>query len=182
MDDWEAVMAREFILTMTAANRVGILSAVTRAMAELGGDLRELSQTVVRGYFTMIFSAEFPDTLTGAVIRDHIQDTCRPFGIDVGVKDPAQEIQADVSGEVRAVHTLRIGGENRPGVLRSLSTAISVQRIDIVGMRAVRVGEHNFEMVIRIAVPTEFDLPGLQRELESSSEGMSLTVDLKSDT
>ena len=54
-------MAREYIITMTAENRVGIMSAVTKAMTELGGDLREASQTVVRGFFTMIFSAEFPD-------------------------------------------------------------------------------------------------------------------------
>ena len=59
---------------MTAGNRTGILSAVTKAMAELGADLREASQTVVRGYFTMIFSAEFPDTMDEKVIRDHLQD------------------------------------------------------------------------------------------------------------
>ena len=72
-------MAREFIITMTAANRVGILSAVTKAMADLGGDLREASQTVVRGFFTMIFSAEFPDQTSPHVITDHLQDVGRPF-------------------------------------------------------------------------------------------------------
>ena len=76
-------MANEFVLTMTAANRAGILSAVTRAMSDLDGDLRELSQTVVRGYFTMIFSAEFPDDLTEDVVREHVEDMCRPYGIEV---------------------------------------------------------------------------------------------------
>ena len=34
-------MSKEYIITMTAGNRTGILSAVTKAMAELGADLRE---------------------------------------------------------------------------------------------------------------------------------------------
>ncbi len=66
-------MARELIITMAAANRAGILAAVTKAMSELGGDLREASQTVVRGYFTMIFSAEFPDQIDQTLIRDHLR-------------------------------------------------------------------------------------------------------------
>ena len=68
-------MDREYIITMTAVNRVGILAAVTKAMAELGGDLREASQTVVRGFFTMIFSSEFPADLAPDVIIDHLQDS-----------------------------------------------------------------------------------------------------------
>ena len=70
-------MAKELIITMAAANRAGILAAVTKAMSELGGDLREASQTVVRGFFTMIFSAEFPDTMDQSVVRDHLQDACQ---------------------------------------------------------------------------------------------------------
>lgn len=84
-------MAREYIITMTAANRVGILSAVTKALSELGADLREASQTVVRGFFTMIFSAEFPDEMDPVVITDHLQDVCRSFGIDVNLKDADAE-------------------------------------------------------------------------------------------
>ena len=53
MEPTEVQAMKEWIIIMAAANRAGILAAVTKAMAELGGDLREASQTVVRGFFTM---------------------------------------------------------------------------------------------------------------------------------
>jgi len=171
-------MANEFVLTMTAANRSGILSAVTRAMAELGGDLRELSQTVVRGYFTMIFSAEFPDDLTEEIVRAHVEDTCRPYGIEVGVKNPVQDGLPAKTDALPAVHTLRIGGSNHPGVLQELSTVISMHQADIVGMRAVRVEDSDgFEMVMKVAVPREFEIGSLVAELSNATQNHDISID-----
>lgn len=172
-------MANEFVLTMTAANRAGILSAVTRAMTELGGDLRELSQTVVRGYFTMIFSAEFPDDLTEDLVRAHVEDACRPFGIDVGLKNPLTDEIPTPSIDVPAIHTLRMGGRNHPGVLRELSTVISMHQADIVGMRAVRVDHSDaFEMVMKVALPQDGDIDALTVALADAGHDCNISVEL----
>ena len=71
-------MAKQCIITLTAANRIGILAAVTNAMDELGGDLQEVSQTVVQKFFTLILAAEFPAHRELQVIVDHIRDVGRP--------------------------------------------------------------------------------------------------------
>ncbi|WP_158520820.1 ACT domain-containing protein [Fuerstiella marisgermanici] len=164
---------------MTAANRVGILSAVTKAMADLGSDLRQASQTVVRGYFTMIFSAEFPEHIEQQVIIDHLQDTCRPFGIDVNLKDPAAEKINLPSMEEAKLRLLRLGGENKPGVLRQLSTMISMRRIDIVGMHAVRTGGGTgFEMIMKIAIPDDMNTEDLLNELNTIGQSFNITADL----
>ncbi len=176
-------MPQEFVLTMTAANRAGILAAVTRALSELGGDLQELSQTVVRGYFTMIFSARFPDTLTEQVIRSHIEDACRPFGIDVGLHSPDADGIAGTASVPSTVHTLRLGGENRPGVLQTLSSVIAVQQADIVGMRAVGTRQSGgFEMVMKVALPSGLDIGTLLSALSEAGQDFSVTVDLADQT
>ncbi|MCA9085460.1 MAG: ACT domain-containing protein [Planctomycetaceae bacterium] len=169
-------MAREFIITMTAANRVGILSAVTKAMADLGGDLREASQTVVRGFFTMIFSAEFPDQTSPHVITDHLQDVGRPFGIEVSLKEASEAADELAVGKVRV---LRLGGDNQPGVLRILSSTIAMQRIDIVGMHAIRArAGAGFEMVMKILVPKTVDTDALLAELNRVGKPFNMTADL----
>ncbi|MCL4111990.1 UNVERIFIED_CONTAM: hypothetical protein GTU68_062421 [Idotea baltica] len=121
---------------MTAANRVGILAAVTNAMAELGGNLIETRQTVVRGFFTMIFAAEFPEHREPNVILDHLRDVCRPFGIEVGLKDPQEE----VLGEQQTANTnrviVRLEGRNAAGLLHQIGKTISVAGGDIVNLRA----------------------------------------------
>lgn len=171
-------MAKEYVITMTAANRVGILSAVTKAMSDLGSDLREASQTVVRGYFTMIFSAEFPETLERHVIIDHLRDACRLFDIDVNLKDPSEETQGSQAAESAKLYSLRLGGDNQPGVLRELSAAISMHRIDIAGMHAVRARKGDgFEMVMKIAVPADFDLNRFLAELNQIGQPFNMTAD-----
>lgn len=172
-------MAKEFIISMTAANRVGILSAVTKALSDLGADLRKASQTVVRGYFTMIFSAEFPDNLTADLIKNHLEDCCRMFGIDVNVKDPSTEKLGEQNRKSSKLYSLRLGGDNRPGVLHELSSAISMQRIDIAGMHAVRARKGvGFEMVMKISVPTDFDVNRLLEDLNRIGKPFNMTAEI----
>ena len=158
-------MARELIITMTAANRMGILSAVTRAMSDLGADLYEASQTVVRGYFTMIFSAQFPDKLSNDVISEHLSDAGRPFDIEVSIKD-APEAGKPETSTLQSIHALRLGGENRPGLLRDLSTAMAKQEVDILGMRAVQTVDGGFEMHLKVSVDPE---GGIERLLSAAN-------------
>jgi glycine cleavage system transcriptional repressor len=172
---------KEWIIIMAAANRAGILAAVTKAMSELGGDLREASQTVVRGYFTMIFSAEFPDSMDVGLIRDHLQDACRPFGIELSVRDPAAQIPVHVAAaSATRQFRLRIGGHNEPGVLRSLSQIIARRSIDITGMHAVRTEEGQaFEMILRLALPENFNHQLLLEEIEAVGKPLAVTADLR---
>ena len=174
-------MARELIITMAAANRAGILAAVTRAITELGGELREASQTVVRGFFTMIFSTEFPDSMDTSVIRDHLQDACRPFGIELGVRDPSAHLPVYTAATARTrQYRLRLGGRNQPGVLRKLSQVMSLKGIDITGMHAVRTEEgESFEMVLKLAVPDDCSVESLLQEVSLAGREFDATADLR---
>ena len=69
-----------------ARDRVGIIADVTGAIRELGGNLADLSQTVLGGYFTMILVGSFPDGVTAEGLRERLRqlDPADPF--EVGVK------------------------------------------------------------------------------------------------
>ncbi len=174
-------MPRDYVITMTAENRVGVLSAVTKAMAEVGGDLREASQTVVHGFFTMIISAEFPDHLERQVVKDHLLDVCRPFHIKVSINEPPDTVSTagQKNGGRMVLRVLRLGGDNQPGVLRKLSSLISMKRIDITGMHAVRTkAGQGFEMIMKIAVPESMDTQKLLTELNATGQSFNITADL----
>lgn len=170
-------MSRELIITMTAANRMGILSAVTKAMSDLGADLFEASQTVVRGYFTMIFSARFPESLSHEIIAEHLLDVGRPFEIDVTIKNGLESFQHS-EPPLQTIHALRVGGENRPGLLRTLSTTMAKQEVDILGMRAVQTVDGGFEMYIKVSVDPEGGIDRLLAKLikVGQSDGFSANL------
>lgn len=175
---YSAHMSREYIITMTAENRVGILAAVTNAMGELGAELLEGSQTVVSGYFTMIFAAEFPDNRESQVVLDHLHDVCRPFGIHVTLTEKSETAQSpdDSSSLVRR---LSLSGRNVRGILRHIAVKMSLNQIDVLGLHAWREADDRFEMVMKILVPESFDEATLPAELAGMNPEWDLRVNLE---
>jgi ACT domain-containing protein len=49
-----------FVVTVVGRNRPGVLAEVTRAIADLGGNVNEISQRIVEGYFHLILTVELP--------------------------------------------------------------------------------------------------------------------------
>ncbi|MBC2681570.1 ACT domain-containing protein [Corynebacterium anserum] len=63
------------IMTVTGADRTGIIAAVTSALAELEVNIVDVSQTLMSGYFTMILRVQFDEAATSLKA---IQDRLNP--------------------------------------------------------------------------------------------------------
>ena len=177
-------MPKGYIISLMAANRVGILAAATTAVAELGGDLREVSATVVQKFFTMILAAEFPDHREPQVIVDHIRDVCRPYAIEVCLKDPTQETLQQESPDETSMYSMSLTGRDAPGVLRQITSRLAEEEIDINELYATRTNddqsaEQDFVIIMEFAVPQGVDDGTLQRDLEDLGKSIGLTATLR---
>jgi glycine cleavage system transcriptional repressor len=173
-------MTKRYIITLMAANRVGILAAVTTSLAELGGDIQEVSQTVMQRFFTIIMAAEFPEGSDRAVIVDHIRGVCRPFGVEVSLKDPDTELLQDLPPEGVERYFLTAEGQDKPGMVRQISARLAQEGIDITDVFARRADEgQTFVMVMELAVPPGVDALALQRELEQLGSAVGLIASLQ---
>lgn len=173
-------MAKEYVLTLTAANRVGILAAVSNAIAELGGDMQEISVTVMRKFFTIILSAEFPDGRDPEIIVDHVRDVGRPYQLTVQLNDPATESSGeDAPREETRTHFLVVAGKNEPGMMRQVSSRLAQEGVDISDLYAVRdVHDGMFRIWLELNVPTAVDPTELADAIERLNEGGQLTARL----
>src|SRR3954449_5798107 len=132
-------MAKRYIITLMAANRVGILAALTTSLAELGGDVQQVSQTVMQRFFTIIMAAEFPDHRDPNVIVEHIRGVCRPFGVEVSLKDPSLETEHNsATADGADKYYLTAEGEDKPGMIRQISARLAQEGIDITDVFARR--------------------------------------------
>lgn len=172
-------MGKRYIITLMAANRVGILAAVTNALDELGGNLREVSQTVMQKFFTIIMAAEFPEHRTPDVIVDHIRDIGRPFGIEVNLKDPdAETLQTPVEGSEKFV--LILTGQDRPGIIRQITHRLAHEGIDIVDLYAMRhEKDGTFTSLMELDVPSGVDALALQQDLERMGREVGLAATMQ---
>jgi len=175
-------VARRFILTVLAANRTGILAALTNALDELGGNMLDVSQAVIQDFFTMIVAAEFPEERDREVIVDHIRAVCRPFGAEVALKDPSDEAAFELDEEPmpRQRYVLTAAGRDRPGVLRFIAHRLAQEDIvlmDLQGMR--RESDRTFLTSMELAVPPGVDALKLRTELDHEFRRDGITIALQ---
>jgi glycine cleavage system transcriptional repressor len=173
-------MAQRFVIGLMAANRTGILSAVTTALAELGGDIQEVSQTVMQKFFTIILAADFPDHRHADVIVGHLRDACRPFGVEVILKDPSQEPLQEPPVEENEKYFLTLTGHDAPGIISKITGRLAREQIDITDLYGITQGpDRSFVMIMELAMPAGVDALALQKELEQLGKPVGLLATLQ---
>jgi ACT domain-containing protein len=70
------------VLTTTGRNQKGIVARITARIAELGGDILDISQTLVGDYFTMIIVVDTVSLdVPFAAFKDALEDEVRQMGL-----------------------------------------------------------------------------------------------------
>jgi glycine cleavage system transcriptional repressor len=174
-------MAKRYIMTVLAANRTGVLAALANALDELGGNIRDVSQAVIHKFFAVIMAADFPEEQDTEVIVDHIRAVCRPFGAEVTLRDPSDEMVFDGEQEPtpKERYVLTLAGPDRPGVLRFLAHRLALDGIDLVDLQGrQQESDHTFLAAMELSVPPGTDALQLCEELkqEFQTEGITVTM------
>ena len=72
------------IVTAVGANRAGIVARISAAVAECGGDLEDLTQTIIDRYFSLIFvvnlAALEENNISFRVFKEKLQDVAVQVG------------------------------------------------------------------------------------------------------
>jgi ACT domain-containing protein len=77
------------ILSAFGQDRLGILAALTGAIAEQGGSVRDVSQTILQGYFSLILSVALPSAASFAAFKDRVKSIGSSLGLEVAVQRQA---------------------------------------------------------------------------------------------
>ncbi|MBA4030958.1 MAG: hypothetical protein C0478_08705 [Planctomyces sp.] len=177
-------MPKPYVMTLMAANRVGVMAALTTALDELGGNLRDVSQTVTGNYFTMLLTADFPDDRPVGVINDHIRAFCDPFGIELTLRPLATTDLPEAASNGKAPPTerysLTVVGPDRRGSLRQVCYRLAHHGVDIADLHASTLpGSDHFVARFALTVPRSIDRNQLQKELAELSESTGSTITMQ---
>lgn len=167
----------EFIITVMAPDRVGIVAAVAGALFRLGANLTHLSQTVLRGYFTLIISAELPPEVTTEEVRRVVEEAGAPGEFAVGVK-PYRPVPPPVPSGNAQRFILTARGLDRPGIIYQISSYLAGKGINIEDFYAY-ILDHEFVMILQVAIPGEWDARQIQLDIEQLGKEFGLTAHLQ---
>jgi len=153
-----------YIVTVTAIDRVGIVHSVTGTIHQHGGNILELSQTVMRDYFTIILAVEFPEarntrTLSAAIIANGAR-----FDLNVEVIDAGKSAHAPAVDQGERFILTVLGG-NRAGTIHGISECLSRNGVNIIDLHARTDGE-KFSLVMEAFLPHDLSPSVVREELE----------------
>ena len=161
-----------YILTVTAADRVGIVHSVTGAIRDRRGNILELSQTVMRGYFTIIVAVVFDEPQGLDELAAAVSEQGKPFDLTVAVRQSTEEDnEPPVPNGERFI--LTVLGDDHPGNVHGISGCLTRLGVNIVDLHARGDGPR-FSMVMEAFLPHDLP-PGVVRaELERFGRDLGL--------
>ena len=169
-------MPSEYIVTVMSKDRVGIVADASRALAGLGGNITDLSQTLLRGYFTLIISVEMPETVTAERIKAEVAGSGAPG--ELGVEAKPFEPSAEVAAPEAERFFLTTRGADRPGIIARVTSHLCDRNINIEDSFA-HVVQGDLLMIFQVAIPKGLNVHDVQREIEDVGREFGLTVHLQ---
>ena len=165
------------VVSVMSKDRTGIIAEITKPILELGGNICAISQTVLRGYFTIIFAVDFPEQVTLDTVREAIR-AVEPTDVTVSVlpRDPAAagtHVVAD--GEC---YVLTIQGRDEPGIIHRISAYLFGREINVVDLYA-EARDDEFTMIGQVEVSTEQDIHQIRIDLEQMWRESRIKVTLQ---
>ncbi len=164
---------RDFIVTVMARDRVGILRDVSVALSELQGNITHASQTVLRGYFTLILSVQTPDTVDAEQLKQRVMAAGADGEFAVGVRHAGEDSPPPPSR--KDLFTLSIRSREMPGVVRCAAEVLARRSINIEDFSAYAL-EDEFIALAVISIPPDVSLPELRQELIDAGKQFGFSI------
>jgi len=169
-------MLATLVMTVIGADRPGLVQLVAACVADHGGNWLESRMCRLGGQFAGILSveaeAERVDELTAALGRLEAE------GLQVIIHAEGEAF-APAPGSLA---TLELVGQDRPGILRSVSAALAARGVNVEELASERVsapmgGGTLFQAQATVLVPPGTSLAAVRGDLEKIAA--DLMVDLK---
>ncbi|MCC6822422.1 MAG: ACT domain-containing protein [Verrucomicrobia subdivision 3 bacterium] len=167
-------MQTTLVMTVLGPDRTGLVEAVAQVVAEHGGNWLESRMCRLGGEFAGIVRVAVSKAQQPAL--EAALGKLEGLTIVVRSDEPAQ------SAAPAGLVSLEVVGQDRPGIVREITRALSAQGINVEELATECVsapmsGEALFQARAKISVPANVALDKLRQTLESGLAG--LTVELE---
>jgi glycine cleavage system transcriptional repressor len=171
-------MPKRFVLTLTGADRIGIVQHVTESILECGGDVQASRMARLGGEFAMLMLVSIPDTETERLSGEVANLSGEGFKVVL------TETEWGVSARRKdwLPYQIEVRGANHEGIIHKIAEHLSQQGINIESIDtnvvpAPMSGAPVFTMDAIVVVPPELPKIKWQDALEEVAD--ELNVDLK---
>lgn len=161
-----------FAVTAIGADRPGIVAAVTEALRDAGGNLEDVSSTILRGHFTMMLVVNAPEDADATAIERGLVEATKPLGVTVTFRD----VEAGTPERPAATHGLTVYGSDRPGIVAGMARLMSEREVNITDLSCrLTAGDRPvYAMSAELALPEGLDPDALARDIGATARDLGV--------
>jgi glycine cleavage system transcriptional repressor len=170
----------QFVISIMSRDRVGIVYEVSKAISELGGNIADIRQSVLCGYFTMILLASFPPKVARRAIERKLAevDAHSDTAIEAMVEKVKGRAPASASPFPENAYVLTATGADRIGFVATVTSFCVRHNINILDL-STTVSEGAYVMILVIDLNHCASIGEVRRDLQQFAEKTGLKVVLQ---
>lgn len=160
-----------FIISVTSRDRVGIIYEVTRAISELEGNIADVRQSVLCGYFSMILLAAFPAGTTKRSIERKLAmaDSNSESAIETVVRKADGNAAAIGAPMPENSYVLTATGHDRIGFVATMTSFCARHNINIIDL-STTVSDGAYVMILIVDLSRIASIHDMRRDLQAFSQ------------
>ncbi len=168
-------MGKQFVISVMSKDRPGIIADVTSVIYDLGGDLADLDQSVMGGFFSMILMAEFGESIEKQQLLQAFLDINSETTIEASIKEietSFSTVKRDLPGETFVVTAQ---AKNRKGLVKTLGVFFYGRKINVLDL-VTTVSGGVYTMIFQVDLSHIKDMPKLREELTELAQAEELEL------
>jgi predicted amino acid-binding ACT domain protein len=169
-----------YVISIMSRDRVGIVHEVSQALSEINGNIADIRQSVLCGYFTMILLASFPEKVTARDVERKLAeiDARSDTAIDVMVKQVEEDFVPFRPSIPENAYVLTATGPDQVGFVATVSSFCVKHNINILDL-STTAHDGIYMMILVIDISQCTSIGDVRRNLQEFSKQTGLNMVLQ---
>jgi glycine cleavage system transcriptional repressor len=168
------------LISVLGQDQPGIIALVTRVIAERGGNIENVSQTLLQDIFGALIIAAIADSDDPATLKEVLREACADQHLFVHV-DHYAPLVAPPKPETQP-YVVTASGPDQMGLIASIAGVLSEHRLNITNLYARLANfDTSFDnvMIFEVDIPRGTRMDDLRFDLAELSAELGLDINLQ---
>lgn len=171
-------MNKQLVISVMSKDRPGIIADITGVILDLGGDLADLNQSVLGGYFSMILIVEFDEKVTAEDVFAGFSHINSQTKIEATIKEMEVPFEIEERHLPTETFIVTVEAENRKGLVKIIGDFFYKRKINVLDLETTRQ-QKQYIMIFQVDLSQIRSLEVLRAQLQECAERENLNIVLQ---
>jgi glycine cleavage system transcriptional repressor len=168
-------MGKQLVISVMSKDRPGIIADIATVIYDLGGDLADLNQSVLGGYFTMLLIAEFEKNITPADLFSGFSNIESETKIEANIKEMEVKLEVEKKLLPRETFIVTVQGDNRKGLVKAMGDFFYGNNINVLDLATTREDD-KYTMIFQVDLTSVPSMEAFRDNLNSLADQEKLNL------